>query len=345
MGYYGNPGGTACDGTTGTLTTDQLISQSLTNWGGTLTVGRNTRTVVMTNTAADRLCIMNQLPGGGPAKELSVANYGICSLPAAYLQNGRIKNVLLGQTITLGLNLGITSPSDLGDFVLQGGVLATAEPLGGCGSDIPTPRSCYIDPNPPYHVIVVNEYKYFTIDAAVVAAIVGPKTVRGLFELANDALANTDGQNNKENGVSIGAIASAVDAINKAFDKCRIFVGWDVPACVPPAPPTSLVNNGNSNPGSQALATEDVAKINVTTYPNPYTDKVRFVISSKVSGQGVLEVYNLMGTKLQVVYTGYIFAGNGQTIEYRVPELYRTNLVYVLRVGDNIITGKLANTK
>jgi hypothetical protein len=59
----------------------------------------------------------------------------------------------------------------------------------------------------------------------------------------------------------------------------------------------------------------------------------------------VLEVYNLMGTKLQVVYTGYIFAGNGQTIEYRVPELYRTNLVYVLRVGDNIITGKLANTK
>ena len=59
------------------------------------------------------------------------------------MDKGRIKNVLLAQTITLGLNIGITSPSDLGAFPLQAGVLATADPLGGCGSDIPEERVCH----------------------------------------------------------------------------------------------------------------------------------------------------------------------------------------------------------
>jgi hypothetical protein len=53
----------------------------------------------------------------------------------------------------------------------------------------------------------------------------------------------------------------------------------------------------------------------------------------------------MVGAKLQVVYSGYIYAGKGQTVEYKVPELYRTNLMYVFRVGDKVVTGKLINIR
>src|SRR4030095_6439567 len=96
-----------------------------------------------------------------------ISDVDICSLPAAYLKNGKINNVLLGQTITLGLNIGLTSPSKLGGFVLQGGVLATAEPDGGCGSNSPKQRVCVYDPVTHQLIQVINEYRYRTIYPAV----------------------------------------------------------------------------------------------------------------------------------------------------------------------------------
>jgi hypothetical protein len=48
---------------------------------------------------------------------------------------------------------------------------------------------------------------------------------------------------------------------------------------------------------------------------------------------------------LQVVYSGYIYSGKAQIIEYKVPALHRTNLMYVLRVGDKVVTGKLLNIR
>jgi hypothetical protein len=53
----------------------------------------------------------------------------------------------------------------------------------------------------------------------------------------------------------------------------------------------------------------------------------------------------MSGAKLQVVYSGYIYPGKGQVIDYRVPILYRTNLMYVLRVGNKVVTGKLINIR
>ena len=108
---------------------------------------------------------------------------------------------------------------------------------------------------------------------------------------------------------------------------------------IQPATTTSVareINDGNS---------QVAAKINVTAYPNPFTDQVRFVITSPVSGHGTLEVYNMMGSKLQTVYTGYIFAGKGQVVEYKVPALHRTNLVYMLKVDNRIVTGRLTNVQ
>ncbi len=86
-------------------------------------------------------------------------------------------------------------------------------------------------------------------------------------------------------------------------------------------------------------------ELSVSTFPNPFKDKVSFVIASPVSGQATLEVFNQMGQKVQVVYKGYLFAGRNQVVEYNVPGTVSSNLFYRLRVGDKFISGKLLSLK
>ncbi|SHN21707.1 T9SS type A sorting domain-containing protein, partial [Flavobacterium xinjiangense] len=221
QGYYGNLGGMSCAPDDGGVfsnkyTTLALIERALSSYsGGVMTIGSSGNTVVITNTPADRMAIIDVLPGGGGSYVLSGVNY-INSLPSSYLtKKGTLNNTLLAQTITLGLNLGINGA--LGDFALQGGKIATAAPEGGCGSDIPKARSCNSDGT------VNNEYQRYDIPAKVVNALTD-KTVQGLFDLANTALGG-----GSTNGLSLSDIAGAVDAINNAFDGCRIFMGYDVP--------------------------------------------------------------------------------------------------------------------
>jgi hypothetical protein len=92
----------------------------------------------------------------------------------------------------------------------------------------------------------------------------------------------------------------------------------------------------------QPIIVEEPTK--VTAYPNPFTGKVKFVVTSAIAGKGSLEVYNMLGQKVKSVYQGNIIAGN-QTFELNLPSSARSNLIYVLTVGDKRITGKLLHLK
>lgn len=83
----------------------------------------------------------------------------------------------------------------------------------------------------------------------------------------------------------------------------------------------------------------------VTAAPNPFSTRLRFQLKSDVSGRGSLELYNMMGQRVQVVFQGNIEAGKSQTIEYSVPSTQRTNLIYVFRVGEQSTSGKLIGMK
>jgi hypothetical protein len=146
-----------------------------------------------------------------------------------------------------------------------------------------------------------------------------------LLNLANDVLgaAKTPGVN----GVpSYSDINDAVTAINEGFDECRTFLG----NCPAPA----LIVRSQQPTAEQPT----VNSLQVSAYPNPYNDKVRFIIESPVSGQGTLDVYNTLGQKMQTVFKGYIFANRGETVDYTVPSLNRSNLIYILKVGDKRVT-------
>jgi hypothetical protein len=86
-------------------------------------------------------------------------------------------------------------------------------------------------------------------------------------------------------------------------------------------------------------------ELKVSSAPNPYHDRIQFVIESPVSGRGLLEVYNLLGQKVGIVFQGHVFAGKAQTVFYNVPPSLRTTLMYQLRVGNMRVTGKLLNGK
>jgi hypothetical protein len=81
----------------------------------------------------------------------------------------------------------------------------------------------------------------------------------------------------------------------------------------------------------------------VLAAPNPFTNRVRFTLTSAVSGMGSLEIYNTMGQKIATVYRGYVEAGKPMNKEYAVQRILRANLIYVFRVGDQKVSGKLLN--
>jgi len=86
------------------------------------------------------------------------------------------------------------------------------------------------------------------------------------------------------------------------------------------------------------LTTE--SQTTVKAYPNPFSDKIKFVVSSPVSGKGNLDIYNMMGQRVKTVYQGFIAAGT-QTFELNLPTQQIANLVYVLRIGDKKMSGKI----
>jgi hypothetical protein len=64
------------------------------------------------------------------------------------------------------------------------------------------------------------------------------------------------------------------------------------------------------------------------------------LISSPVAGKGSLEVYNSLGQRIKTVYQGTITKGT-QNFELRIPTKRQSNLIYVLRVGDQQLSGKI----
>ena len=79
----------------------------------------------------------------------------------------------------------------------------------------------------------------------------------------------------------------------------------------------------------------------VRAVPNPFTDKVRFNMTSAISGTGSLELYNSVGQKVATVFTGHVQAGVELQKEFNVPVAQRNTLIYVFRVGNQKATGKL----
>ncbi len=215
QGFWGNAGGTKCDGQT---TTDLLLIalgldpeavgvNADTVGPVPVVVGQGSSTLTL-NTAQ---CILDLLPAGGTPAVIPVGTWTCSDLNGLTKPDkgqgkgnskpSRLNNVLIGQVVALTLNLRVSDgcigedSGDLADWVLEAEF---------CTVPYDDPEACP---------------KRFTIPASLVGKKVASYGVGdpGLLELANAALAGTG-------SLSISDIYTAVTAINEGFDECATIV-------------------------------------------------------------------------------------------------------------------------
>jgi hypothetical protein len=166
-------------------------------------------------------------------------------------------------------------------------------------------------------------------------------TVADLLQLANDVLGGTKIPG--INGVpSYSDVNDAVSTINEAFDEGRRFLNYygTKQTCESLFPPAALPTGATTTTVVSASRESIDAVTTVSAYPNPFSDNINFEVITKQSGQGTLEVYNVTGQKVKTVFSGYMNAGR-QRFTMNVPAGQTSVLLYVFRMGNQRITGKL----
>ena len=325
QGYYGGKNGKSCIGSNPVNTIKYLLGTT-----DLITGSTNSVTVPATNEGAIKL---NQImPGGNTPDALPAGNCIIttgCFVSPTYLtQQGRINNILLSQTITLGLNVRWNN-GELLLFPIKSGYLTTQK-MKGC-----FPNAVLVE------VCESGTISSIQMSQNVVDYLGSNATVADLLQLANDVLGGT-----KIPGVdgvpSYADVNAAVDCINKSFDEGRRFLNYfETQQTCELLFPSPALPTGTTTTTTTALSGREATNtITVTAFPNPFSDNISFEIDAKQTGKALLEVYSVTGQKLKTVYNGNINAGR-QRFTMTVPAHQRSVLFYVFRMGDQRVTGKL----
>jgi hypothetical protein len=204
QGFYGNPNG-KFNGTPSLTLVGNLLAQ------GPLVVGKlGSRSLTIPINAA--LLLQQRLPGNGTPTTLESGNQVLSPTTPTPTSKGKFPNVLLGQTVTLSLNVRLNTRL-LGVVIRPAfcsqGVLPGPDGLRGTADD----------------QLVSGDILMFTTPTSVLTALSDPLlgindvTVQGLLELANRGLAGL-----LSSGPSLPDINAAVDAINRGYDGCRVQV-------------------------------------------------------------------------------------------------------------------------
>lgn len=227
QGAYGNGGG-QFNGMPRLDLIEQLLQ-------GGMTVGvLGTRSLTFQAGAHDAQCVIDRLPTSG--RPMLLPDFGDelleadcqTSPTALPLIAGRFENILLGQVITLTLNVrlasGVTSPN--GCTTLASGLSGqTVCPTMVSRDLLPGPDGCIgtADDVPDMGGPLVT----VTIDAAVMSSLTSlslPQNISGVLELGNRALAGMS-----TGTATLSQVSSAVDSINILFDECRELVSCTSP--------------------------------------------------------------------------------------------------------------------
>jgi len=219
QGAYGNAGG-QFNGMGRLALVEQILQ-------GGVTVGvLGQRSLTFQGTTHDAQCIIDRLPTSGrsdplPAFGDELLDSDCQTSPTALpLVGGRFQNILLGQVITLTLNInlgtGVTSPN--GCMTLATGIggqtlcptmvsrklLVGPDGCIGTADDVPDLSAPLVTVNIPASVL------------SSLTALSLPQTVAGLLELGNRGLAGMG-----TGTATLPEVSGAVDAVNILFDEGR----------------------------------------------------------------------------------------------------------------------------
>jgi hypothetical protein len=291
QGYWGNAGGNFCN--TGNKL--NLINSLLGNTG--LLVGCASNTMYFA--PGEGQCIINLLPGGGPAARITGVNT-CANHPGIQIKNGRIGNILLSQTITLGLNMRLKP--NIQSLALDSPVLEYANStgcMGGPGITNPVPPISSV--TFPASVFQLMQTKYNTLTP----------TIANLYDLANQALGNCG----NIPGNMLSPINDAVSLINQTFDGCKwgTFQGnqsSSMPAGNGDVPPQLIQNDPSGQIENNAH------QIAMDIIPNPFKTSTTITFVIPVDSHVTLEIYNSMGAKINTLVDKNIEGGVTNTCTF-----------------------------
>ena len=325
QGFYGNPKGTACYNNSGFTTDASTLMQAAFGINSSQVFGNvsNKRFFTLYRTDITNGNIYKMFPGGGTPKAIDIdkkspfdgayyddqSSWSLVPIQATGPQKGKIKNILLSQTITLWFN--ISNSSTLGSISLVDDTLVT-KATASCGSNTPVGEATKF--GLPHNVIVyLNGGNGYTA------------TVEGLFLLANDVLGGV------VTNINISSVNEAVDVINNAFDECRILVGT-IPYNQTFTKTQLIVKAIGFN--KESIETKE---LKVVAYPNPYKNHFQLQVTSPITGIANIEFFTINGQKVHEINKPVI--GNSTTIiPYSGPLRFAT-LAYKVTIGKNIATG------
>jgi hypothetical protein len=347
QGFYGNQGGMGCTGGADSVryeTTKAKMLRSFDIFGSNKVVfGRANIDSISTTDRAFTLYredivndnIFLMLPGGGTAMALGIKPGGIAygsAFEGATFNDrstwsgvpivpygsseGTIKNILLAQTMTLffnmnnGTNLALAPLHDT-IFVSDFDCITGAPDTGAA-------MMKFAFPHEVISFLANNPGSY-------------SRNVAGLYKLANEVLGGMSIP-----GINASLVNQAVDGVNRAFDECKAMVGViDVS--------TDGGGMTSTTYSSKSINISKDKQVSVSAYPNPFRDRLNFEVRSLSSGYGTLELFSITGQKIAKIYSGEFKAGELRKFNYQVKESARGTIVYLLRIGNKTLSGKLIN--
>ncbi|MFM9007645.1 MAG: T9SS type A sorting domain-containing protein, partial [Bacteroidota bacterium] len=275
--------------------------------------GANTLTLTLNDVSSG--CIYRRLPGGGPSAAIIGLNTCEMSDGIATKGNGQYRNVLLAQTITLGLNLRVPG-SSLASLPISDPYLVTLEANGsGCNNPLSTP--------------VAGTEIVRVIPDAVIAYLGAANTVGDLFALANRVLGNDPTL--AAPVPSLSAINQAVSAFNEGFDECRYFGGFF---------PSNPLDTASSTTTSRFLAKE--GQIQLQAYPNPAGEstQIAFVLNG-FDSEAALEVFTMQGVRIATLFNAPAEADVAYRTRFDVTHLPSGLYIYQLTTSKGVLKDKI----
>ncbi len=290
QGFWGG-NGKMCDGTTKVLT---AINNALTS-GGPIYTGGGTRKLTILTT--EGTCLNTKMPAGTTPASLPVGNVTCATATGTYLNSGKFKSVILGQTIALMLN--VRSNPALGNLALTGPYFTTYNAT-----------SCTNGTAKPGTKTVKN------IPQSVLNCLGANNTVNGLITLANQALAEAIPA---ACTCTTPQINEALNAINTGFDNCKILAGF-----------------GNSSAGVRIMdpGTEPVQEssdeFEFAVMPNPVSGVSTLFFTARESAVADCELFGMNGQRVQKIFQQQVEAGNPYGFEINSSDLLPG--IYFVRV-------------
>jgi hypothetical protein len=294
QGFYGNPGGYKNG-----VGTEAIIKTLLEPPYPVLVIGElGTRSI--TFAIGSEECIIKRLPGGGPADTLPDFGDQVITDPSCQTTpelstngQGRLRNVLLSQTIALSLNVrydGFLHTLDLCRYMSSLAVDCGDD--GCCGH----PPICIEDDDEAipdtYYDVEIPQSVFDELDE-----LGWGYEVSDLLALANRALAGYPLTH-----TSLSDISSAADAINNLFDNCRF-----LNHCGEDPRPTALTSWGRTTTAKIANVPAEFGLDQ--NYPNPFNAGTQITYGLAEDANVDLAIYNILGQRVVTLESGHREAG------------------------------------